>query len=290
MSILKVDTISNLAETQSFNILDIVTAMNAMTALEAEFDALANPITPFAKTLLDDANASTARGTLGAAASGANTDITSLNSPSLGAATATTAAANDNSTKVATTAYYVGQAGTTAPQSNGAATVGTSLKFAREDHVHSGVTTGTFVPTLSGNSVDFLSIPNWVKKITISFINISNNSGGSIIVKLGTSTGVVSSGYTSSNSNGNGGVTTSVYTDCFSAIRSVNPGERCSGHMTLTNISENAWVSSSMIGEVTGSGGFNVGAGNVNLSNTLTRLQIFTSGTFISGGVNVMYE
>jgi len=39
------------------------------------------------------------------AASGANTDITSLNSPAIGAATATTQAITDSSTKVATTAY-----------------------------------------------------------------------------------------------------------------------------------------------------------------------------------------
>jgi hypothetical protein len=42
---------------------------------------------------------------LGAAASGANTDITSLASPNINAATATTQAAGDNSTKVATTAF-----------------------------------------------------------------------------------------------------------------------------------------------------------------------------------------
>jgi len=39
------------------------------------------------------------------ASAGANSDITSLNAPAIGAATATTQAANDNSTKVATTAY-----------------------------------------------------------------------------------------------------------------------------------------------------------------------------------------
>lgn len=39
------------------------------------------------------------------AASGANTDITSLNAPALGAATATTQATTDDSTKVATTAF-----------------------------------------------------------------------------------------------------------------------------------------------------------------------------------------
>ncbi|MBR8201702.1 hypothetical protein [Burkholderia vietnamiensis] len=49
--------------------------------------------------------ASGARSALGAAASGANTDITSLSAPALGAATATTATAGDNTTKVATTAY-----------------------------------------------------------------------------------------------------------------------------------------------------------------------------------------
>lgn len=46
-----------------------------------------------------------ARTGIGAAASGANTDITSLAAPAIGAATATTATAGDNSTKVATTAF-----------------------------------------------------------------------------------------------------------------------------------------------------------------------------------------
>lgn len=41
----------------------------------------------------------------GKAASGANTDITSLSSPALGAATATTQSPGDNTTKVATTAF-----------------------------------------------------------------------------------------------------------------------------------------------------------------------------------------
>lgn len=43
--------------------------------------------------------------TLTIASSGANTDITSLNAPALGAATATTAAAHTNTTQVATTAF-----------------------------------------------------------------------------------------------------------------------------------------------------------------------------------------
>lgn len=60
-----------------------------------------------------------------------------LASPALtGTPTSTTAAANTNTTQIATTAYVVGQASATAPVMDGTATVGTSLKYARADHVH----------------------------------------------------------------------------------------------------------------------------------------------------------
>jgi hypothetical protein len=62
----------------------------------------------------------TARSNLGAAASGVNTDITSLNAPALGAATATTATAGTNTTQVSTTAYT-----TTAVANQAAITFGT---------------------------------------------------------------------------------------------------------------------------------------------------------------------
>lgn len=53
-----------------------------------------------------------------------------------GTPTAPTAVLNDNSTKVATTAYYIKQASTIAPTMNGTAKIGTSFLFARSDHIH----------------------------------------------------------------------------------------------------------------------------------------------------------
>jgi hypothetical protein len=50
--------------------------------------------------------------------------------------TANTQAVDNNSTKIATTAFVLGQAAGTAPVMNGTAAVGTSTRYARQDHVH----------------------------------------------------------------------------------------------------------------------------------------------------------
>jgi hypothetical protein len=60
-----------------------------------------------------------------------------LSSPAFtGTPTAPTSADDTNTTQIATTAFVVGQASTTNPLMNGSAAVGTSLKYARADHVH----------------------------------------------------------------------------------------------------------------------------------------------------------
>jgi hypothetical protein len=72
---------------------DIKDAMDKLNLMMAH-------VTAFAATLLDDTTAANARTTLGAAASGANSDITSV-----GAVTGVTATAGDNTSKLATTAF-----------------------------------------------------------------------------------------------------------------------------------------------------------------------------------------
>jgi hypothetical protein len=52
-----------------------------------------------------------------------------------------TAAADTNSVALATTAFVAGQAGSATPLVNGTAAVGTSLRYARQDHVHPTDTT-----------------------------------------------------------------------------------------------------------------------------------------------------
>lgn len=82
-----------------------------------------------------------------------------------GTPAAPTAAADTNTTQIATTAFVVGQAGSATPLVNGTAAVGTSLRYARQDHVHGTDTTraplasptftGTVtIPTLSLTTAD----------------------------------------------------------------------------------------------------------------------------------------
>jgi hypothetical protein len=68
-----------------------------------------------------------------------------------------TAAADTNSVALATTAFVVGQASSTTPAATGTAAVGTSLKYARADHVHAnplptGGTTGQVLSKVDGTN------------------------------------------------------------------------------------------------------------------------------------------
>jgi hypothetical protein len=69
-----------------------------------------------------------------------------------GNATASTPGVDTNTTALATTAYVVGQAGSATPLVDGTAAVGTSLRYARQDHVHGTDTTRAPLasPSLTG--------------------------------------------------------------------------------------------------------------------------------------------
>ena len=83
----------------------------------------------------------------------ASSTYASIASPTLtGTPLSTTAAADTNTTQIATTAFVVGQASSSTPAANGTAATGTSLKYARADHVHATDTTlaPKAAPTFTG--------------------------------------------------------------------------------------------------------------------------------------------
>jgi hypothetical protein len=89
--------------------------------------------------------------TTGAASIGTTLGVTGVATLS-GGGTSTTPATDNNTTNIATTAFVVGQASATTPLMAGTAAVGTSLRYARQDHRHPTDTTRAPLasPTFTG--------------------------------------------------------------------------------------------------------------------------------------------
>jgi hypothetical protein len=146
---------------------------------------------------------------------------------------------------------------------------------------------GTAVASTSGTSIDFTSIPSWVKRITISFNENSTNGSSNRLVQIGTSSGVTTSGYISSGGYG-GGTTSStagfvVWIDVASYA--------LSGQMVLTLLGSNLWIASHTGKVSTGQCAF--GGGSVTLGGALDRVRITNvngTDTFDAGSINILYE
>jgi hypothetical protein len=162
--------------------------------------------------------------------------------------------------------------------------------------VSSAIVSGTAVATTSGTSIDFTGIPSWVKRITIMFNGVSTSGTARVMIQLGDSGGVETSGYASgsyylqsSASNNfldgpNGFV---IFWDEAAAARY--------GVMqiSLLNASTNLWSQFGNFGIDGVSDGMAICAGTKSLSATLDRIRITTTNgtdTFDAGSINILYE
>lgn len=144
----------------------------------------------------------------------------------------------------------------------------------------------------SGTSVDFTSIPSWVKRVTVLFSGVSTNGTSDFIVQLGDSGGVETTGYAASMISVAGASSGTAYTTGLGLSGSV-AASSYSGQViiSLANSSTNAWVYTSTI--TSGTGTVNVGTGSKSLSATLDSVRITTVGganTFDAGSINIFYE
>lgn len=153
------------------------------------------------------------------------------------------------------------------------------------------ITSGTAVASTSGTTIDFTSIPSWVKRITVMWNGVSTSGSSSPLVQLGTSGGVVTSGYGGSSSLIAATVTTQNFTTGFGE-RSQDPAAVRTGAWSITNVSGNIWVCSGVLGRSDGAN-TSVTGGTVTLSGTLDRVRITTvagTDTFDAGSINILYE
>ena len=158
------------------------------------------------------------------------------------------------------------------------------------------LTLGSSVTTTSGTTADFTGIPDWVKRITISLTGVSTNDANNKMLQLGTSAGIVTSGYVSTASYV--GVTNSCNSVSSTAgfITFANAAaDVTSGHMILTKLQPgNTWVCSFVLAGNTNY--MSYGGGYITLPGVLDKLRLIGStngvptGTFDAGTINILYE
>ena len=162
------------------------------------------------------------------------------------------------------------------------------------------VTQGTSVSPTTSTSIDFTSIPSWVKKITVTFAALKSSGGSAPTVRLGTSGGIVSSGYVGTiegaAATGPAFATISLGFDLLDVGSAAVANLSWSGLLNLAKVDTgNTWVANYVAGNTgaVGSSAMFWMGGSVNLGATLTTLRITSAnGTvqFTGGTVNILYE
>jgi hypothetical protein len=147
--------------------------------------------------------------------------------------------------------------------------------------------------TASGTSIDFTSIPSWVKRITVMFSGVSTSGTSNLQIQLGDSGGFETTGYGSSMTyivNATA-ATTNVSTGLLVGTYG-SAGAGYNGITTICTLGSNVWVSATNLND-SGSTRTFLGSGGKTLSDTLTQVRITTvngTDTFDAGTINIIYE
>lgn len=157
------------------------------------------------------------------------------------------------------------------------------------------IVSGTAVASTSGTSIDFTSLPSWVKRITVMFSGVSLSGTSNILVQIGTGGTPTTSGYTGSAGIQSTAPTTSValYTTGFGVSVAGTAAVSVRGNLQicLLDLATNSWVASGAFGY--SSTYIGTSGGIVSLSGALNMVRITTvngTDTFDAGTINILYE
>ena len=143
------------------------------------------------------------------------------------------------------------------------------------------------VKSATGTSVDFTGIPSWVRRVTVTLIDVSGSGSSVFLVRLGTSAGITTTGYVGATA-GAGGNTSA--TAGIPLNHAVGSADTTSGNLIIINPTGNTWIAG---GSFSRGGGAVTGAGSVTLGSVLTQLRLTTTNgtdTFDAGSINLLYE
>jgi len=148
---------------------------------------------------------------------------------------------------------------------------------------------GTAVASTSGTSIDFTSIPSWVKRITVMFSGVSTSGVTRVQIQLGSGS-VQTSGYSGQSANIGG--TTSTFSAGFVVSENIIATDVRYGTVVLTLLGSNVWTEMG-ITAIASASTPTYSAGAVTLPGALDRVRITTVNgldTFDLGSINILYE
>jgi len=157
-------------------------------------------------------------------------------------------------------------------------------------------TLGTAVASTSGTSIDFTSLPSWVKRITIMLSGVSQSTTDDITLLLGTGATptYASSGYNGLSISQAGGSTTNLSTSFKITCLGGPTAALIYGITTLNLITGNTWVCNSSNGNGTATGvnqaSYCYGSNALGATLTAIRIALTGAGTFDAGSINILYE
>ena len=151
---------------------------------------------------------------------------------------------------------------------------------------------GTAVASTSGASIDFTSIPSWVKRITVMFNGVSTSGTSIPLFQVGTGGTPTTSGYLGASSSVDAATASTTNLTTGFGCNSASAASVIHGAIIITNITGNTWVANGTFSKSNAASTIPT-AGSVALAGTLNMVRITTvngTDTFDAGTINILYE
>lgn len=179
----------------------------------------------------------------------------------------------------------------TLPASTGAVVLDSATQTLTNKTIQGGaITQRTVVASTSGTSIDFNSIPSWVKRITVMLNGVSTSGTSNIQIQIGSGS-IETTSYVAGAGFAGGSTGSSTSTTGFILTSSFTAASTLSVIAVICNQTSNTWTESFSGAYGSGTGAF--GGGYKSLSGVLDRVRITTvngTDTFDAGSINIFYE
>jgi len=139
----------------------------------------------------------------------------------------------------------------------------------------------------NSTSILFDDVPVWAKKITIMFQGVSVSVAVSDIrIRLGTSGGIISTGYLAVSTNIDG---TNTNSTTHFIIRGIETAYVNSGHYTITKFDSSTYIGTGLSRVNTSAQRY--GSGELTgVSGIIDRVEISAGSAYNAGQINILYE